>query len=143
MRCQHTRGQEKTPDSFPPYVPPWYRTKMSPPSSKTKKFYAIHGEPTVHTKWFGKGGAGPATKGRKGIYFHGFPEKGAAEYYLSIPNSKAANQWATTHGKGKWKDHAPKIVPVADTNDLPPICRIPTPLPGAVRARLKLGVYTS
>jgi hypothetical protein len=92
-------------------------------SSKTRKFYAIHGEPAVYFKWFGKGGCGPATKGRKGgINFHGFPEKEAAEYYLSIPNVEAANQWARTHGKGgKWKDHAPKIEPIIDTNDLPPL----------------------
>ena len=88
----------------------------------------------MHSKWFGKGGAGPATKGRKGIYFHGVPEKEAAEYHLSIPNAKADNQWATTHGKGgKWKNHASKIVPVADTNDLPPFAEFLPLCPGLLQ----------
>ena len=86
----------------------------------------------MYSKWFGQGGCGPATKGRKGgINFHGFPEKEAAEHYLSIPNVEAANQWAKTHGKGgEWKDHAPKIEPVIDTNDLPPFAEFLPLVPG-------------
>jgi hypothetical protein len=83
-----------------------------------KKFYAIHGEPRVYFKWFGKGGAQEATKGTQ-KRFHGFLEEEAAKYYLGIPNGIAAQTWAAAHGKSKnWRDHAPKILP--STCDLPP-----------------------
>ena len=83
-----------------------------------KKFYAIHGETRVYSKWFGKGGAQEATKGTQ-KRFHGFLEEEAAKYYLTIPNAVAAQDWASRHGKSKkWRDHAPKVLP--STCDLPP-----------------------
>ena len=87
-----------------------------------KKFYAIHGEPRIYTKWFGQGGAQAATKNTQ-KRFHGFLEEEAAKYYLTIPNAAAAQDWATKHSKSKqWREHAPKVLPSTGpfTGDLPP-----------------------
>ena len=89
---------------------------MAPTTSK--KFYAIHGthKDRIFTKWFGKGGAEQATKHRGDLSFHGFIDREAAEYYLTIPNVEAAQDWAKTHGKSKkWSDFAPEIGGAAAT----------------------------
>jgi hypothetical protein len=89
---------------------------MAPTTSK--KFYAIHGthKDKIFTKWFGKGGAEQATKHRGDLTFHGFIDRGAAGYYLTIPNVEAAQDWAKTHGKSKkWNDFAPEIGEATDT----------------------------
>ena len=105
------------------------------PAKKAQKFYAIHGTPKIYTKWIGPGGAQERTAGHSRLTFHGFLERAAAEYYLTIPNAAAAQEWANAHGKSKqWREHAPPIVPTVDHSDLPPFKEFLQFCPGLTEA---------
>lgn len=105
------------------------------PAKKAQKFYAIHGTPKIYTKWIGPGGAQERTAGHSRLTFHGFLERAAAEYYLTIPNAAAAQEWANAHGKSKqWREHAPPIVQTVDHSDLPPFKEFLQFCPGLTKA---------
>ena len=126
----YSRVESKTRNTtHPPPFQPHYGRDLTP----SKNFYAIHGthKNCIFTKWFGKGGAEQATKHRGDLSFHGFIDREAAEYYLTIPNVIAAQDWAKSHGKNKkWRDFAPETGGIP-----PPQLQSPPTIPAAASNR--------